>query len=109
MGNPYSVSRASHGVDFSFMEDALCAKEGHNPSKFFADDERGTEGRLIAMEARSVCVRCPVQSECFTYALEAEEHGIWGGTTRPERLYFRVYGRMPPGQRPRRRPRREVG
>lgn len=36
--------------------------------------------------AKQECARCPVRTECLTYALEqGEDHGIWGGTTPAER------------------------
>ena len=37
-------------------------------------------------EAKAVCGRCPVRTECLAFALERHiEHGIWGGTSPPER------------------------
>jgi len=37
--------------------------------------------------AKKLCGECPVQAECLTYALAAnEQHGIWGGMTLKERL-----------------------
>lgn len=35
---------------------------------------------------KEICVnRCPVASECFSYAVIYEESGFWGGTTEKER------------------------
>ncbi|RBY94830.1 WhiB family transcriptional regulator [Blastococcus sp. TBT05-19] len=42
------------------------------------------KGVLLA-EARRGCDDCPVQPECLAYALAADEEGLWGGLTRPER------------------------
>lgn len=40
--------------------------------------------------AKSICWRCPVQSECFRYAMDqGEQHGVWGGTTPDERFNIR--------------------
>ena len=95
MGAPYQISRSAHGLDVSFMESALCHTEGHNRAIFFTDIGRSADERAQAMEAKSVCLRCPVNVDCFEYALAADEHGIWGGTTREERLHYRRWGRMP--------------
>ncbi|MFE9934376.1 WhiB family transcriptional regulator [Streptomyces sp. NPDC005533] len=36
--------------------------------------------------AKSVCTRCPVQTECLAYALDNRvEHGVWGAMTALER------------------------
>jgi WhiB family redox-sensing transcriptional regulator len=104
MGVPYQVSRSAHGLDVSFMESALCRAEGHRRDIFFAEMGRSASERVMAMEARSVCARCPVVGDCFQYAVAAEEHGIWGGTTRDERLHYVRYGRLP-GPKPLRRKR----
>jgi WhiB family redox-sensing transcriptional regulator len=37
-------------------------------------------------EAKAVCARCPVTSECLAFALsEGMEHGVWGGVDAVER------------------------
>jgi WhiB family redox-sensing transcriptional regulator len=40
---------------------------------------------LQAEEAKQVCRRCPVQSQCLAWALDHKVTGIWGGTTEDER------------------------
>jgi len=37
-----------------------------------------------------VCRNCIEQEKCLDYALQAEPHGIWGGTTEGEREYLRL-------------------
>jgi hypothetical protein len=59
---------------------AVCASLG-SPESFY--DEEDVE------PARAVCRRCPLAAACLDYALENEEHGIWGGTTPAERLALR--------------------
>jgi WhiB family transcriptional regulator, redox-sensing transcriptional regulator len=39
--------------------------------------------------AKAVCVRCEVRASCLSYALETTQDGIWGGTTRDERIAMR--------------------
>jgi len=66
-----------------WMNDARCTEIGGEP--FFPEYGEKTE------EAKNVCSRCPVQTECLTYALTIENTGvwsvigIWGGTTPEER------------------------
>lgn len=35
--------------------------------------------------AKAICATCPERLDCLAEALENDEHGIWGGTTRRER------------------------
>ena len=69
------------------MDSALCAQAveagavDHND--FFPESAEDAD------VARSICVSCPVQSECFTYSEElakvdinARVVGVWGGQWR---------------------------
>jgi len=41
-------------------------------------------------EAKKICAGCEVRLECLKYAVEADEqHGIWGGVSRRERIRLR--------------------
>lgn len=67
----------------SWRRNAACLNE--DPELFFP---LGTIGPAVFQveEAKAVCRRCPVVSECLTWALEASvEHGIWGGQTEDQR------------------------
>lgn len=40
----------------------------------------------LALEAKAICVQCPVAEACLTYALETkQDHGVWGCMTEHER------------------------
>jgi WhiB family transcriptional regulator, redox-sensing transcriptional regulator len=53
---------------------------------FSADRSDGPVSRRREVEAKAVCARCPVRSQCAAYALTTgERHGIWGGFTGTER------------------------
>jgi WhiB family redox-sensing transcriptional regulator len=66
-----------------WMTDAACRTE--DPEVFFAVSEVGPGARQTA-QARAVCARCPVRSECLGYALDnGLDHGVFGGTTADER------------------------
>lgn len=59
--------------------EALCAQV--DPELFFP--EQG----FPSHQARAVCGRCPVTTECLDWAMSHHErYGIWGGTTARDRL-----------------------
>jgi WhiB family transcriptional regulator, redox-sensing transcriptional regulator len=48
----------------------------------------GTSGPALLQvaEAKTVCRRCPVSTECLAYALETGQNdGVWGGMSEDER------------------------
>ena len=58
--------------------EALCAQT--DPEAFFP--EKGGSTR----EAKRICNRCPVRTDCLEYALSHDERfGIWGGLSERER------------------------
>lgn len=69
--------------------DALCRVEEHDPELFFPV---GTTGPALVQieEAKAVCRRCPVISDCLAEALEKPSTcGVWGGTSEDDRLRAR--------------------
>lgn len=61
-----------------WQERALCAQT--DPEAFFP--EKGGSTR----EAKRICTRCEVKSECLEFALAHDERfGIWGGLSERER------------------------
>lgn len=89
-----SNRRPSEGLQ-EWMAFALCRLEGHDISRFFSETGRSAEDQAVTMEAKSVCLRCSVRSDCLDYALRMNEFGVWGATTRDERLFFQAHGRLP--------------
>lgn len=72
---------------------AVCAVEVSDPNMFFpfgADIPYMSE--TVCREAKKLCASCPVKQECLEWALEHEEHGIWGGSTPGERRLLRQNG-----------------
>ena len=52
----------------------------------------GTSGPALAQtaDAKAVCRRCPVLTECLGWALESgQDFGVWGGTSEDERRALR--------------------
>jgi WhiB family redox-sensing transcriptional regulator len=85
-----SASTSGSSGRLAWMDDAACV--GADPELFFP--ERG--GKTAA--ARRICAGCPVQQECEDFALETQtnyddDHGVWGGGTRRDRVARRSGGR----------------
>lgn len=63
----------------------LIACAGEDPELFFAVSDVGPGARQVE-QAKAVCARCPVRSDCLAYALDAGlDAGIFGGLTEVER------------------------
>lgn len=54
---------------------------------FFPDGERGARAQEVVMT--QFCNGCPYKIECLQFALENDEWGVWGGTTREQRLQMK--------------------
>lgn len=62
---------------------AICRDE--DPELFFPVGNSGPALLQIA-EAKAVCERCPVITECLNWALETgQDAGVWGGLSEDER------------------------
>ena len=60
-----------------------------DPDLFFPISSAGKAVAQIA-EARRICGRCQVRSQCLDFAMATgETAGIWGGTTPEERIRAR--------------------
>jgi WhiB family transcriptional regulator, redox-sensing transcriptional regulator len=68
---------------------ARAACQGTDPELFFPFALNGGAVEQISA-AKAVCGRCEVGQLCLSYALTTRQHGIWGGTTRDERIAIRV-------------------
>lgn len=71
-------------VTMDWRSSAECL--GEDPELFFPYS-RGSSRQLQAEAAKAICRRCPVASECLSWALESTPppEGIWGGTDEDER------------------------
>lgn len=66
---------------------AACGDEP-NKELWFPVGTSGPAMRQTA-EAKTVCRRCPVITECLTWALETGQEGVWGGMSEEERRRIR--------------------
>jgi hypothetical protein len=58
-----------------------------DPDKLFPE---GYMSEQREQDATVVCIGCPYIQECLQFALENDEWGVWGGTTRKERKTMRA-------------------
>lgn len=59
-----------------------------DPDMFFPDSEtmeNPEQARRVARDAVKVCSGCPYMQECFLWAIQNEQIGVWGGTTERQR------------------------
>ena len=72
---PSPEALGPESVPARIRTDGACAS-GESVDIFDAafDDER-------IEEARAICDICPVADICRQYAIDNEQHGVWGGTT----------------------------
>ncbi|MFE2507376.1 WhiB family transcriptional regulator [Streptomyces naganishii] len=67
-----------------WLRSAACV--GEDPELFFPVGTRGPALRDTAA-AKRVCARCPVITQCLSFALSSgQTSGVWGGTGEEERL-----------------------
>ena len=75
------------GGSTSWMVSGAC--RGTDPELFFPISVLGSAVQQVN-SAKAVCHRCKVGETCLSYALQTMPHGIWGGTTREERIAMRL-------------------
>lgn len=51
--------------------------------------ERDDQKKIREYRAKRVCEGCPVKALCLEEAITNDEYGVWGGTTRSERIKIR--------------------
>jgi WhiB family redox-sensing transcriptional regulator len=66
----------------NWIHSAACRDE--DPELLFPVGTTGPALMQVAA-AKAVCDRCPVTTECLTWALKHATDGIWGGLTVDER------------------------
>ncbi|MFQ6145803.1 WhiB family transcriptional regulator [Streptomyces sp. SID10815] len=67
-----------------WLRSAACV--GEDPELFFPVGTIGPARRDIAA-AKRVCARCPVITQCLSFALgNGQTAGVWGGTCEEERV-----------------------
>src|ERR1700694_1163645 len=78
--------RCAHGKELDNMDwrhKAVCRDE--DPELFFPVGNSGPALAQIA-DAKLVCNRCPVTTECLSWALDSgQDAGVWGGMSEDER------------------------
>jgi WhiB family transcriptional regulator, redox-sensing transcriptional regulator len=73
----------------SWMAHGACHRS--DPELFFPIAAAGSAAEQTQVShAKAVCGSCEVGRKCLSYALRTMPHGIWGGTTREERIAIRA-------------------
>ena len=81
--NPQQYSSEEEKYPMDWRHRAVCRDE--DPELFFPIGNTGPALMQIE-EAKAVCRRCPVMSECLSWALESgQDAGVWGGLSEDER------------------------
>lgn len=70
-----------------WRHNATCLDE--DPELFFPIGNGGP-AQLQSVEAKAVCQKCPVRTDCLDWALQRSVVGIWGGTTVEERRALKL-------------------
>jgi WhiB family transcriptional regulator, redox-sensing transcriptional regulator len=78
-----------------WRHDAICRDE--DPELFFPIGEEHTSNKAPTgpvqaqqAEAKTVCRRCPVVTDCLAWAIESgQDFGVWGASTPEERRAFK--------------------
>ncbi|PZH08479.1 transcriptional regulator [Streptomyces sp. NTH33] len=67
-----------------WLRSAACV--GEDPELFFPVGTTGPALRDVE-GAKRICARCPVTTECLSFALSSgQTSGVWGGTGEEERV-----------------------
>jgi WhiB family redox-sensing transcriptional regulator len=83
-----TVMTAEARTDLSrWMPRGACQAE--DPELFFPIAMTGPAVRQIGL-AKAICSRCEVHEPCLSYAVTTRQDGVWGGTTREERMAMPV-------------------
>ena len=71
----------------NWYDRAACQSE--DPELFFPIGTTGP-AQLQVLEAKRICARCPVRTECLRSAIVmGMDHGVWGGMSEGERRALR--------------------
>lgn len=70
----------------TWFRQAAC--QDQDPDLFFPVGRTSSDLQLA--EAKQICARCPVQTQCLEWAFSTgTEHGVWGGLSEDERRSLR--------------------
>ena len=75
----YSESEQQEIDRLDWRHRAAC-KDFDDPDIFYVDSKE------IVRSAKQICMGCVVVEQCLRSAYKKDEYGVWGGTTRKERL-----------------------
>ena len=60
-------------------------------AEFFGESSiSAMQQNALFRQAKTVCATCPFMASCLDWAISNDEYGVWGGTTKAERLERQV-------------------
>lgn len=83
-----SPGRAAY-PPFLAKGEGLCATVEPGKRDDFTNESRQLAGRAARDRARAVCDACPFRRECFEWAYETEQEGMYGSTSTEQRANMR--------------------
>lgn len=90
--------RAAFGVDAEWKEEGHCTRQHRNGSLFWwwqigpGEYRAGHSGKKWIGMAEMICRGCPVQWDCFRYAIEVDEYYTWAISEKRRRELQDWYG-----------------
>lgn len=79
--------------DFSGKGEPICSMLPDEEKDMFVADKSDEDFRLKTNGAKALCNSgCPYLNECFSWAMEHGEAGVWGGTSEQERRAIKRSG-----------------
>ncbi|GAA2732409.1 hypothetical protein GCM10010360_18520 [Streptomyces nogalater] len=78
-----SLCATAQPVEEEWRYDAACAGE---ETDLFFPVGTSADALIQTGQAKAVCARCPVRTECLSFALDTgQRDGVWGGLSETER------------------------
>lgn len=74
-------AKPAEPADHRWMDHARCATRSPEIKALFHSEKASDQGL-----AKIICRNCPVLFLCYHHAITHDEEGVWGATTRRERL-----------------------
>lgn len=87
-GNPKRREKIKTGEGIPSPQfDGLCKGK---TDLFYRPYSSKAAARMMIVEVKAICARCPHLEPCREWGIHHEEFGVWGGMTEQERRAYRI-------------------